>query len=373
MQLAEALKGIGFTVDILVDATREDIISKVDDLPRVINKAGGILFFHYGGHGVQVNGKSYIIPIDVDIPDERKVVTRAIDIDDLMLSFDGSGSNTNIVILDACRNNPLPAGATRTAMRGLSVIGIKPKNSIIIYSAEAGTVAQDGLFTPALTEQIKTPGKSFTEVLVNIRQEVYAKSSGTQIPGEYNQLFEVLYLNGQSHKEAVVGIVNKNQQEQKNQKPDNEMIQNGHFVDEEVNWYFWADPSITGVETSFSNNCFELKGKKRGRNIWDIDIKSNKLYIEKGQAYIVKFDAMSTKDKELIKVAVYENGIDVNNDGSNYTAWFKKEMLIIKEMKNYTLEFTMSKNYDDPYAALIFYLGNTKGDIKLKNVSFKKK
>ncbi len=97
-------------------------------------------------------------------------------------------------MIEACRDNPLPAGAGRNLARGLSVVGLKPKNSIVIYAAEAGSKALDGLFTPILANSLQQKGRSINQIMMNVRSEVYAKSSGQQTPGEYNQLFEELIL-----------------------------------------------------------------------------------------------------------------------------------------------------------------------------------
>jgi len=163
--------------------------------------------FHYGGHGVQSQGRNYLIPVDADIPDEKKLSTRAVDIDEVMSSLELCGSDTNIVILDACRNNPLPAGSGRSASRGLSVVSVKPKNSIIVYSAEAGTVAQDGLFTPTLARLITQDGKSLNQILMQLRKEVSQRSNGSQIPGEYNQLFDDIFLNGNGNMVVTKNIL----------------------------------------------------------------------------------------------------------------------------------------------------------------------
>ncbi|MFP4385556.1 MAG: caspase domain-containing protein [Spirochaetia bacterium] len=138
---------------------------------------------------------NYLIPADADIPDELRVRTRALDLEEVMISMNNSGSETNIVILDSCRNNPLP-GVGRGGVRGLTVIGLKPKNSIIVYSAEAGTVAYDGVFTPSLLEHIETPGLSFSDVIKRTRRMVFNKTNGNQIPGTYEQLFDSIYLAG---------------------------------------------------------------------------------------------------------------------------------------------------------------------------------
>jgi hypothetical protein len=196
--LSVTLKQLGFQVTLLKNATREEMLEALDVFGSSLKGKGGVAFFHYGGHAVQVGGKNYLIPVDANLPDERKVTTRTIDVDEVMSTLDAAGADTNIIILDACRNNPLPAGVGRSASRGLTVVGEKPRNSVIVYSAEANSVAQDGLFTPALTKIIEKPGMSFSDVLVEVRREVYQKSKGSQIPGEYNQLFTPIYLAGVS-------------------------------------------------------------------------------------------------------------------------------------------------------------------------------
>ena len=134
--------------------------------------------------------------VDADIPDEKRVASRCVDLDEVMAALDAGGSEASIVVLDACRNNPLPASAGRSASRGLAVVGAKPRNSIIVYAAESGNVAQDGLFTPALTRAIGEPGLDLGQVVMRVRREVYEKSEGAQTPGAYDQLFAPIYLAG---------------------------------------------------------------------------------------------------------------------------------------------------------------------------------
>lgn len=149
-QLADVLRQIGFNVNLVENASREEMLDALAELEQKIKASHGIAFFHYGGHGVQVGGKNYLIPADADIPDERRVATRAVELDEIMASLEADGPEVSIVVLDACRDNPLPVTATRSAARGLSVVQTKPKNSIIVYAAESGSKALDGLFTPTL-------------------------------------------------------------------------------------------------------------------------------------------------------------------------------------------------------------------------------
>ena len=193
-QLAEVLRQIGFNVNLVENASREGMLDALDSFEERLKASRGIAFFHYGGHGVQVDGKNFLIPADADIPDEKRVATRAVDVDEVMGALDASGSSVNVVVLDACRDNPLPATSTRSATRGLSVVAQKPKNSIIIYAAEAGNKAQDGLFTPTLAKEMAVPGRTISELMTRVRREVYQNSGGTQTPGEYTQLFDPVVL-----------------------------------------------------------------------------------------------------------------------------------------------------------------------------------
>lgn len=191
--LVNSLQQIGFKVTLVQNATRESMLEALQSFQDSLKVSHAVALFHYGGHGVQVDGHNYLIPADADIPDERKVTTRAVDLDEVMTTLDASSSCANVVILDACRDNPLPA-MTRSTTRGLTVVQSKPKNSLIIFAAEAGSKANDGLFTPTLANAITRPGKSLSQIMKEVRKEVFTKSNGTQTPGEYDQLFEDLYL-----------------------------------------------------------------------------------------------------------------------------------------------------------------------------------
>jgi hypothetical protein len=195
--LVKSLQQIGFKVTLLENASRESMLEALQSFQDSLKVSHAVALFHYGGHGVQVDGHNYLIPADADIPDERKVTTRAVDLDEVMSTLDSSSSIANVVILDACRDNPLPATTTRSATRGLTVVQSKPKNSLIIFAAEAGSRANDGLFTPTLANAITRPGKSLSQIMKDVRKEVFQKSNGTQTPGEYDQLFEDLYLYSQ--------------------------------------------------------------------------------------------------------------------------------------------------------------------------------
>lgn len=193
--LMVALQELGFSVKLIENASREEMLDALVDFGKILEKQGGIGFFHYGGHAVQVKEKNYLIPSTADIEDESRVAARAVDLDEVMTSM---VADTNIVVLDSCRDNPLPASSSRSVSRGLVASKIKPENSIVVYSAQAGSVALDGVFTPVFTKKILQKDKSLTDILIDVRNEVYEKTDRKQVPGEYGQLMKQVYLAGKT-------------------------------------------------------------------------------------------------------------------------------------------------------------------------------
>lgn len=196
-ELRKVLLSLNFEVILLENGNLEEMLETLTGFQRLIDERKGVSFFHYGGHAVQLDGNNYIIPSKTTITDESQLRTRALNLQEVMTILNRSNSKANIVVLDACRNNPFPTSSSRSVKeRGLTVTQAKPKNSIIMYSAESNSVAMDGVFTPIFTEVLKKEGLSISEVAIEVRREVFRITNGRQIPGEYNQLFENIYLAG---------------------------------------------------------------------------------------------------------------------------------------------------------------------------------
>ncbi len=193
--MKDALSELGFEVILVVDGTEDQIYDAIADFENTLKRKGGLALFHYGGHGVQANGDNYLIPVDANIPDEMRLKSRAIDVSDVIGTMEASMSKTNIIILDACRDNPLPTTVRSSSGRGLARINA-PENSIIIYSAEAGETARDGIFTPTLLSYIKTPNMSLHQMMMEVRKDVRNVTNGEQRPGEYSMLEEEIFLVG---------------------------------------------------------------------------------------------------------------------------------------------------------------------------------
>ena len=196
--IGEVLAGLGFDVEVRIDA---DLDTMEKAVLRFGNKLAGstdsVGFFYYAGHGVQSNGENYFIPVDARLSAESMLRTRAIPLQFVLDSIGEAGNKLNIIVLDACRDNPF--SWARSSARGLAVVGIQPAASIVVYSTSAGKVAQDGTgrngtFTEELLRHLPTPGLDIMEVLRRTGQDVQAKTASAQIPAIYSQFFGFLQL-----------------------------------------------------------------------------------------------------------------------------------------------------------------------------------
>lgn len=196
--IGEVLAGLGFDVEVRIDA---DLDTMEKAVLRFGNKLAGstdsVGFFYYAGHGVQSNGENYLIPVDARLSAESMLRTRAIPLQFVLDSIGEAGNKLNIIVLDACRDNPF--SWARSSARGLAVVGIQPAASIVVYSTSAGKVAQDGTgrngtFTEELLRHLPTPGLDIMEVLRRTGQDVQAKTASAQIPAIYSQFFGFLQL-----------------------------------------------------------------------------------------------------------------------------------------------------------------------------------
>ena len=201
-ELKKTLEKLDFKVTIVENGDIDKMESSIEKFGAMLKEKGGIGFFHYGGHAIQVSGKNYLIPANTQMTTENQIRRLSLDLDELMEKMQ---AETNIVILDACRNNPLPSSTRSVATRGLVLSSVKPKNSIIVYSADAGNVAQDGVFTPILTQKLLEK-KSLHSILMDVRSEVYEKTDGQQTPKNDDGLMKEIYLAGKEIYPAGLAI-----------------------------------------------------------------------------------------------------------------------------------------------------------------------
>ncbi len=201
--LATALRGMGFTVIEARDGTRDAMANAVRDFSARLSGADVALFF-YAGHGLQMNGENYLVPVDAKIETPADVRFNTVNLTDIQQEMEGTG-RANIIVLDACRNNPfldkLARGSRAAPSRGLGRVDASGQGSLIVYSTQPNNVALDGAgrnspFTAALLKHIATPGIEVRQMLSRVRGDVLAATDQKQTPWDSSSLVGDVYLAG---------------------------------------------------------------------------------------------------------------------------------------------------------------------------------
>jgi Flp pilus assembly protein TadD len=194
-----ALEGLGFQVDLLLNGSLGQMEDAVIRLGRRLSGAPGSYgFLFYAGHGVQSNGENYLIPVDADIRSESLLRSKAMVVQFALDEIQLAENSLNVIVLDACRDNPFNWKA-RGGSRGLTVVGAQPPESIIVYATSAGSTASDGggrngLFTSHLLNNLKIPDLEVKELFNRVGRDVSQASNNAQRPAIYSQFFNNAYL-----------------------------------------------------------------------------------------------------------------------------------------------------------------------------------
>ena len=192
--IAVALRDVGFTVMMYLNSDLKSMKKAMDDFgEKLADYTVGL--FYYAGHGMQVDGNNYLIPIDANLKVEQDVEYDCINSGRLLGKMEAAGTTTNIVILDACRDNPFARSWTRSAGaagKGLAFMNA-PSGSIIAYATSPGKTASDGtgkngIYTESLLKFINVPNLPLLEFFQNVRVEVEKKSNRMQTPWESTSL-----------------------------------------------------------------------------------------------------------------------------------------------------------------------------------------
>jgi tetratricopeptide (TPR) repeat protein len=198
--MAETLRTVGFDVEVLLDADQAGMKRAMLDFGRKLRGGVDAGLFYYSGHGVQANGRNYLIPVTAAIKDEDEVAIEAVDVNDFLGTMESSASKVNIVVLDACRNNPFP-GTFRSASRGLSVV-TAPRGTYIAYSTAPGSVAEDGTgdnstYTKSLAQAIVAPGMTLEQTFKEVRRLVASATADKQVTWDSSSITGNFYFKQQ--------------------------------------------------------------------------------------------------------------------------------------------------------------------------------
>ena len=195
--MAKVLENSGFEVLLRENVPNQNEMKKVVREFGMKLKTGGTALFYYAGHGMQVKGFNYLIPTQAVMNIEQEIEYEALDVGFVLAYMESARSDVNIVILDACRNNPF-ARSFRDTKQGLSSM-VAPTGTLIAYSTSPGSIASDGdqeygLYTQSLLKQMQRPGLKVEDVFKNVRAEVLERSNGSQIPWESSSLVGDFYF-----------------------------------------------------------------------------------------------------------------------------------------------------------------------------------
>ena len=186
--MASTLQSLGFS---LIGGSSQKDLDK-PALDRAVQAFGQaaegatVALFYYAGHGVQVKGSNYLVPITANPTKETDVDFQMVDMGLVLRQLESAGAKLNVIILDACRNNPFGGRGLRSTSAGLAQMQA-PEGTLIAYATQPGNVAQDGAggnspFTAALAETLKQPGLDIFRVFNAVGVEVKRSTGGHQQP-----------------------------------------------------------------------------------------------------------------------------------------------------------------------------------------------
>lgn len=195
--IAAQLEKLGFTVSLHTDISRKEMRRAIRAFGEALKVNRGVGLFYYAGHGMQVKGTNFLIPLQTDIMDENEVVDEAVDANSVLRKMQSASNRLNLVILDACRNNPFKR-SFRSSARGLAQMEA-PSGSLIIYATAAGSVAADGsgrngTFTKHLLKQMQEPGLELSQMVKRVRVGVQDDTSKLQVPWDSSSLTGDFYF-----------------------------------------------------------------------------------------------------------------------------------------------------------------------------------
>ena len=188
--MTQALKKAGFDVDHRENLTHRQMFEATRDFGEKL-KPGAVALFYYAGHGLQVRDRNYLIPVEADLRTEDEAPYTSIDASYALDVMNRARTRVNIVILDACRNNPF-AKSFRSASRGLAQMEA-PSGTLIAYATAPGKVASDGagehgLYTQHVLQHLSTPGLPVEILFKRVRESVERETESQQVPWESSSL-----------------------------------------------------------------------------------------------------------------------------------------------------------------------------------------
>jgi predicted secreted protein len=326
------LKNQGFETLYLEDGTLKDMKKIVRKFSKKLRN-GGVGFFYYAGHGVEVDGQNYLIPTNAQIPEKNEVEYEALSMNMIIDKMEDSNNRLNIVVLDACRNDPF----SRSGGGGLAQIN-NAKGMYIAYATAPGKVASDGsgkngLFTTYLMQNIQKPNLKLNDVFAKTRKEVYEKSNNKQLPWTSSSVIGDFYfkvnnndINYEQPKQ------NKKPQEQSTFSFSNKLPT--HFSIKINPTPYDAKVTITNINQKYYDGIKLQKGN------YDIEVSKEGYLTKKGTISLKNnIDINIALDKVVVNKPIVQtktnSNVNLNVEKQNFAKTNKLFQKIFDNFKNY--------------------------------------
>lgn len=197
--MAKTLKELDFEVISGTNLNLKQMTDKVREFGDKLKVSGGVGLFYYAGHGIQVGGRNYLIPVEADILREDEIAFSSLNLNFVLQKLDAASNGLNIVVLDACRNNPFARSWSRDASDGGLAQITAPTGTFIAYATSPDRTASDGtgrngLYTAQLLKYIKQPNLKIEEAFKQVTIAVDRTSDGKQIPWTSSSLRGEFYF-----------------------------------------------------------------------------------------------------------------------------------------------------------------------------------
>ncbi len=329
--MATTLKGLGFEVILKTNATLKTMQSATVDFTNKITNYDVALFF-YAGHGVQVDGENYLVPVDAQLNDKVNCQFEAFNINFINRAFQENQSHLNVMILDACRNNPFRSWM-RGGSRGFQAVKNQAAGTIIAFATREGETASDGsgnngLFTEKLVKQMNK-AQNITEVFQNTRVDVLKESENTQCPQEWNMLTGNFYFKHGAVDVGNTNTTNNNQPEEVEFNAGNVEIQYGSIsIDSEIGGDLYLDGKKFGTiqanskgnklnKITTGSHTIEIKGQENFEQSATvvqnqtayITAKSSKQLSNTGAAKDLPNQLLDSRDNKYYKITKIGNQV----------------------------------------------------------------
>ncbi len=203
--VGDALKALGFDVDVDVDADKAQMLADITAFAEKAEKAD-VSLFYYGGHGLQVSQQNYLVPVDAEFHVVDDIQTRTVPLDDVMDAL-AKAHGLRLVFLDACRNNPVKNLSLPQEGQGLAEVG-ESAGFFIAYATKPNFVAYDGAgrnspFAQSFLAHVATPGVDLSNMMIAVRRDVVAATGGEQVPWDSSSLTHDFFFDGVGNSETT--------------------------------------------------------------------------------------------------------------------------------------------------------------------------